>query len=204
MKFFEHEGKDLFREFSIPVPKGTVVTSKKDLAEIELPAVVKAQVLSGKRGKRGLVAVLQTPKELSAYVSKVWGNEFDGELAETFLVEQVVDILQEMFVSITYSTTSRSPVLLFSAYGGVEVESGETVQEIPLKIGMDIPKISENRFTGERSYRKRKRAFGSQDLGSYRRFVAIVSRKRFIFSRDKSFGSYFGSSSVCFRFKDCF
>lgn len=147
MKLFEHEGKKLFQEVGIIVPQGLLV-DKTNLSQ-ELPAwvkshaaplVAKAQVLSGKRGKRGLVRVVKAD-EVVELVNEWLGKQVDGEMVEKVLVEQAVDIAQELFVSITYSTKTRGPVMLFSTKGGVEVEKEGVVDKIKLEFGLDAPNI---------------------------------------------------------------
>lgn len=149
MKLFEYEGKELFKSVEIAVPKGLVVEGVNQLVGDSVNrskqmerAVVKAQVLSGKRGKRGLVKVVEGELEISELVNQLIGLEVDGEKIERVLIEEAVDIAQELFVSITYSTKTRSPVLLFSAEGGMDIESGQVVEELALDLGKDIPNLS--------------------------------------------------------------
>lgn len=150
MKLFEHEGKGLFSQAGIHVPRSVLVRNLGDLNNRNhLPAsklVLKAQVLSGKRGKRGLVKVFDDNELMSEWVEGVLGKEVDGEVVSQVLVEEAVDIAQELFVSITYSTKSRGPVLLLSMQGGMEVEDME-VKEISLRLGMDVPTLG-IRFQG--------------------------------------------------------
>jgi succinyl-CoA synthetase beta subunit len=62
VRLFEYQGKDLFRKYGIPVPESVVVRTGAELdpalQKVGLPAVVKAQVLAGGRGKAGGVAVV--------------------------------------------------------------------------------------------------------------------------------------------------
>lgn len=153
MKLFEYEGKRLFREVGIVVPVGVVVEREVETVNELIGElvnennradrfVVKAQVLSGKRGKRGLVRVVEGRELISELVNEFIGKEVDGERVGKVLVEEAVDIAQELFVSITYSTKTRGPVLLFSTAGGVEVEAEEMVEEIMLEMGKDVPDFS--------------------------------------------------------------
>ena len=151
MKLFEHEGKDLFAGVEIPVLKRAVVKSVSELDELKIPypVVGKTQVLSGKRGKRGLVKVFDDSDSLKSWMNDLLGKVVDGEVCDTFLIEEAVVIAQELFVSITYSTKTRGPVLLFSSSGGVEVED-VVVEEEALQVGNDIPdvrfNIDDNKF----------------------------------------------------------
>lgn len=156
MKLFEHEGKDLFEGFGIPVLERVVVDeTDKRISELAnwinhqdegvSKWVVKAQTLSGKRGKRGLIQIVEQPELISELANQLISKNIDGETIEKVLVEQAVEIAQELFVSITYSTKTRGPVLLFSLDGGMRVEEME-VTEVPLKVGMDVPQIHDLRF----------------------------------------------------------
>lgn len=142
MKLFEHEGKDLFSHSGIVTPARRLLKSLDEQDLINVPVVAKAQVLSGKRGKRGLVKVFKREEALRNWLSDTLGQEFDGERVSEILLEEPIEIAKELFVSITYSTKTRGPVLLFSESGGVEVESQRIVSEVPLRIGMDLPPLN--------------------------------------------------------------
>jgi succinyl-CoA synthetase beta subunit len=68
MKLYEYEGKELFHNAGIPVPRSRVVRSGPELEEVvgefTLPVMVKAQLLSGKRGKAGLIKKVENLEQL--------------------------------------------------------------------------------------------------------------------------------------------
>ncbi len=141
MRLFEYEGKDLFEGAGINVPKRFLVSSVGEIEDLEInyPVVVKAQVLSGKRGKRGLVKLFDDKDGAKSFVKSLLGKEFDGEKVEKVLVEEASEIERELYVSVTYSTKTRGVVLLLGE-GGVDVEQMREVVEIPLDIaGKEIP-----------------------------------------------------------------
>ena len=133
MKLFEFEGKSLFKQYEIKIPEGIVVSEMVEIggAKISYPVMIKAQLLSGKRGKRGLIKKVEKESELKAIIEGWLGLKVNGEEIKSVLVERVVDVVQELFVSITYSTRTSSPLLLV-AKGGIEVESQASVVEMPL------------------------------------------------------------------------
>lgn len=141
MKLFEYEGKLLLKTNDIEVPDSQLVDSTSTVIKIKHPSMIKAQVLSGKRKHRGLITKATTEIERQAQIAKLLMSQNQGELIEKILVEESVDILQELFISITYSSRHRAPVLLFSEDGGVEIESEKVIQEIPLEIGLDVPNL---------------------------------------------------------------
>src|SRR3990172_2609674 len=123
MNLYEYEGKDLLRKEGIPVPQGKIISSLSEISEIEPPIVVKAQVLSGKRGKSGLIVPCKSREELQSAVKNLLGREIDGQKIKTVLIEQyIIDKSGEYYLSITYDTQTRSPIILVSKKGGVDVE----------------------------------------------------------------------------------
>jgi len=123
MLLTEYEGKRLFRHFGIPVPAGRLVTQVDEAIAIELPAMLKAQVRIGGRGKAGGVRRVQTSREAHDAMASMLGAEVRGEKTESLLVEAAVEIDQEFYLSITVDRNSRGPILLASRFGGVEIET---------------------------------------------------------------------------------
>lgn len=103
-----------------------VVSSVSDLEQakkrIGFPLVAKVQVLAGKRGKNGGVKVCKSEAELDDFCKKFLGKEFLGEKIRFIQLSQMVDIVEENYISITYDTVSKIPFLMFSEYGGMDVE----------------------------------------------------------------------------------
>jgi len=134
VKLFEFEGRNLFQKEGIVIPAGVVISYTSDLEQalkrISFPAVAKVQTLSGKRRKRGGVSAIQSEKEARDFVDQFLGKDFEGEQISHILLVQKIDIDYEYFLSITYSTVEKKPILLFSASGGVEVEDAPDMQKI--------------------------------------------------------------------------
>jgi len=123
MRLYEFEGKKLFREAGIPTPDGTVVSSADEIGELELPVVVKAQILSGGRGKEGLIKPCKSLDEVKVAIAKLLGKEVHGEKIEKVLIEPyLIDKAAEYYLGVTYDTSTRSPVALVSKKGGVDIE----------------------------------------------------------------------------------
>jgi succinyl-CoA synthetase beta subunit len=129
VKLTEGRGKELFRKYGIPVPRGTTVASAEDAEKaarsgaVPLPCVVKAQVLAGGRGKGGAVRFASTPEELRAHATAILGSSFQGETVKEVLIEEKVSIGRELYVSFALDRTARLPVLMTSPRGGVEIEA---------------------------------------------------------------------------------
>jgi len=129
VKLAEWQGKKVFRSYGIPIPRGEVARSPAEAQElarsgkVPLPCVVKAQVLSGGRGKGGAVRFANTPEEARDATAAILGLDFKGERVREVLLEEKLPIGRELYVSLTLDRSQRLPVLISSAQGGVEIES---------------------------------------------------------------------------------
>lgn len=124
MKLYEYEGKELFQKEGIPVPSGKTITSVSEVSNIQLPAIVKAQTLSGKRGKSGLIIPCKNQEEIRKAVKNILGKVVDGQAIEKVLLESyLIEKNGEYYLSITYDTATRSPIMLASKKGGQDIES---------------------------------------------------------------------------------
>jgi len=136
MKLFEHEAKDIFRTFNMPTPPGGVAKTPaeaKTLAgEVGKPVVVKAQVLSGKRGKAGGVKFADTPEEAEKFAEEILAMRINDLPVEAILIEEKLDIAQEIYAGITIDRNERKYVVIGSAAGGMSIE--ELAEESPEKI----------------------------------------------------------------------
>jgi succinyl-CoA synthetase beta subunit len=124
---YEYQGKQLFREAEIPVPRSwTIHASGPDPAEVAasfgLPLVAKAQVLTGGRGKAGGVRVCATSEALAAAVREIMGMDIRGHAVTAVLLEEAVEIDREFYLAIAVDRWTRRPLLMFSTRGGVDIE----------------------------------------------------------------------------------
>jgi succinyl-CoA synthetase beta subunit len=125
----EWRGKEIFRRHGIPLPRGVLVRTQSELeaalakGEVPFPAVVKAQVLAGGRGKGGAVRFADGPGEAREAVQAMLGMEFKGERVTAVLLEEKLPLDRELYLSITLDRSRREPVIMASASGGVEIES---------------------------------------------------------------------------------
>ena len=129
VKLAEWRGKEIFRRYGVPLPKGQVARSADEAVstvtrgDVPLPCVIKAQVLAGGRGKGGAVRFASTPDEVRAAATAILGLEFKGEKVRELLLEEKLPIARELYLSITLDRSRRLPLLMASAQGGVEIES---------------------------------------------------------------------------------
>jgi succinyl-CoA synthetase beta subunit len=126
MDCYEFEGKKLLERCGIPIPRGEMASSDGEAAGIfkalAMPCVVKAQVLSGKRGKAGGIRFAETEAELGDNVGELLGSVLRGEKVRHVLVEEKLDIRREFYLGATIDPLAGEPVLMFSGEGGMDIE----------------------------------------------------------------------------------
>src|SRR5690554_5749062 len=167
MKLYEFEGKRIFKEYDIPVPKGSVLTSPEGNIEVDAPAVMKAQVLTGGRGKAGGIKMWDGENNASDLLSDIFSQELKGEPVRAVLVEEKAEILQEYYLSITFKGSTATPLIVASAAGGVEIEN--VAAQTPEK----IIKMEFNAITGPSDYQIRyiSNKIGYKDFKDFRRII---------------------------------
>lgn len=146
MKFEEWVAKPLLQEAGIAVPRGRVAATPEEAAAIarELgPVVVKAQVATGKRGKAGGIRLAATPEEAGAAARAILGMRIGDYVVERLLVEEQVPIAREHYAAILADASTRGPLLLFSAEGGMDIEEiaarhPEALRRVPLDVRREL------------------------------------------------------------------
>lgn len=128
-RLYEYEGKNIFKKSGITVPEGEVVTTPEDARKaaekLGKAVVIKAQVWAGGRGKSGAVRFADSPEEAETVAGDILGMEVKGLTVKRVLVEEKLDIAQEFYAGLIINSARdvRAPVLMFSAEGGVDIES---------------------------------------------------------------------------------
>ena len=126
MDLLEHEGKQLFAEVGLPVLPSLVATTPDDArraaAQLGPHVCVKAQAKTGGRGKAGGIRVCGSAAEVEAAAADILAMTIRGHAVESLLVERAVDVARELYLAITVSREVRSPLLIFSRRGGVDIE----------------------------------------------------------------------------------
>jgi len=142
LDFEEAEAKDLLRQAGIPVPPGELCRD----AEAAAAAVsrlgrsaVKAQVPSGKRGRAGGIRLVDSAEQARAAANAILGMEIAGHRVERLLVEKCADFARELYAAVLNDVTTRAPMILFSAAGGMDIEEitarkPESMVRIPVDI----------------------------------------------------------------------
>jgi succinyl-CoA synthetase beta subunit len=137
MRLLEYQGKQLFSEYCIPVPvsqlardeQGALEASKK----IGFPLVLKSQLTVGGRGKAGAIVKCSNESEFISKFNELLHKDVKGELPQGILVEGMINIAKELYVSLFLNRGKRCYSLISSKEGGVNIESVES------KIIIDLP-----------------------------------------------------------------
>jgi succinyl-CoA synthetase beta subunit len=123
---YEYQGKQLFARFGIPVSEGRLATSPEEAgaAALELggQVVVKAQVLTGGRGKAGGIKLADSPGEAEARAREILGMDIGGHLVRTVWVEQASEIAKEYYLSVTFDRGEKRPLFMLTTQGGIDIE----------------------------------------------------------------------------------
>ena len=144
MRLLEYESKTLLKEAGVGIPRGQVVQSAAEAADVArqlgCPVVLKPQIPAGGRGKAGGLAFVSTPEESMPAAEHLLSQPLRGYEVRSLLVEEQVDIERELFLSITYDSHAKRAVLLASQSGGVEIEShSEGVRRYPISLRQAWP-----------------------------------------------------------------
>ena len=130
MDLFEHQAKEIFAEYGVPVPEGRVAHTPAEaraIAEAFAAAgkprvVVKAQVKTGGRGKAGGVKLADGPDDAEDKARQILGMDIKGHTVHKVLVEEASDIAQEYYLSYLVDRSARTFLSICSVQGGMEIE----------------------------------------------------------------------------------
>jgi len=134
MKVHEYQAKELFRNHHIPVPEGYIATSPDDAAASagklgKFPVVIKAQIHAGGRGKGGGVKIARSLEEVKTAAGSILGRPLvtpqtgpQGRKVRKVLVEQGLDIVQELYISIIPDRATAKIMIIASRAGGMDIE----------------------------------------------------------------------------------
>ena len=137
MKIHEYQAKEIFSKYGIPVERHTLcrtaagaVAAYRRMGSDKV--VIKAQVLTGGRGKAGGVKLVDNTEDAYQEAKNILGMSIKGLPVNQILVSEAVDIAAEYYVSFTIDRNTRSVILMMSASGGMDIE--EVARQSPEKI----------------------------------------------------------------------
>jgi succinyl-CoA synthetase beta subunit len=133
LDLYEYQGKQLFARHGIPVSAGRLATTPPEARaaaeELGGQVVVKAQVLTGGRGKAGGIKLAEGPEEAEARAREILGLDIRGHVVRRLWIEQASDIAKEYYLSLTFDRGAKRPLFIFTTQGGVDIE--EVASESP-------------------------------------------------------------------------
>src|SRR5437870_3079519 len=140
MKFLEHNAKEIFARYGIPVPRGVLASRAEDIVNPPLPCMVKAQVLVGGRGKAGGIRPAETLDEVRRVADEILGMDIHGYRVKQVYLEERLPIAKELYLGLTIDRSAREPLLMATAMGGMEVEQVPRdrlfMEHVPAMIGI--------------------------------------------------------------------
>jgi succinyl-CoA synthetase beta subunit len=166
MQIHEYQAKGILKNYGIPVPKGEMAETAEEAQRIAREIggktfVVKAQILSGGRGKGGGVKAVHSPEEAGEAAEKILGMTLvtrqtgpGGRVVRKVLVEEGITKAEELYVGVVVDRSRACPVIMTSREGGVDIE--KVAAESPEKILKEW--ISP--VTGLRSFHANKIGYG--------------------------------------------
>lgn len=126
MKLHEYQAKEIFASYGIKVPVGEMATTPQMASEIATkigkPVMIKAQVHVGGRGKAGGIKKAENSWEANKVASQILGMEIKGLKVKKVLVTEQKKIKSEAYFGIITDRKSKKPVIMASAFGGVDIE----------------------------------------------------------------------------------
>jgi succinyl-CoA synthetase beta subunit len=176
MDLYEYQGKQLFRQFDIPVSEGRLATTPEEARaaaeEIGGQVVVKAQVLTGGRGKAGGVKLADDPADAEEKARGILGLDIRGHVVEKLWIERASEIAKEYYLSVTFDRGAKRPLLMFTTQGGVEIE------EVAANDPDALVRLHIDPLEGFQPWVARRLVYGAgvDDPGEQKQIAAIVEK----------------------------
>jgi succinyl-CoA synthetase beta subunit len=173
---YEYQGKELFRRFGIPVSEGRVASTPQEAREAaeELggQVVVKAQVLTGGRGKAGGIKLAEGPDEAEQHAEAILGLDIRGHVVRRLWIEEASDIAKEYYLSVTFDRGDKRVLFMFTKEGGIDIE--EVAAERPEALA----RLHVDPLEGFQPYQARRLIYdaGIDDAGEQKQILTIVGR----------------------------
>ena len=143
--------EQLARKYDVPVPEHLGAEASRGEIREALgrwggKAVVKPDVLAGRRGKAGKIAVVSDAQEAMAALRAAAAADVNGHGARTAYLVQYIPAEMEVYSALMYDSRYLSPSLTISLHGGVDVESIDEADKrtIPIDVfkGLDAYQAS--------------------------------------------------------------
>jgi succinyl-CoA synthetase beta subunit len=173
---YEYQGKELFARAGIPVSEGRLAESPEQArAAAEAlggQVVVKAQVLTGGRGKAGGIKLAASPDEAEERARDILGMDIRGHVVRRLWIERASDIAKEYYLSVTFDRGEKKPLFMFTTQGGVDIE------EVAATSPEALARLHVDPLVGFQPWQARRLCFaaGLDDPGEQKQVMAIVAK----------------------------
>jgi succinyl-CoA synthetase beta subunit len=173
---YEYQGKELFKRFGIPVSEGRLATTPDEAraaaGELGGQVVVKAQVLTGGRGKAGGVKLADDPADAEQKARQILGLDIRGHVVHRVWVERASEIAKEYYLSVTFDRGAKKPLFMLTKEGGIEIE--QVAEENPDALA----RLHVDALEGFHPYQARRLIYGAgiDDPSEQKQILAIVER----------------------------
>ena len=174
MDLYEYQGKELFRRFGISTSEGRLASSPAEARaaaeELAGPVVVKAQVLTGGRGKAGGIKLAGGPTEAETKAQEILGLEINGHVVRKLWVERASEIAKEYYLSVTFDRGEKKPLLMLTTEGGVEIE--QVAAQTPERLA----RLHIDPLEGFQPYQARRLIYGAgiADPGEQKQLLQLI------------------------------
>jgi succinyl-CoA synthetase beta subunit len=176
MDLYEYQGKQLFARFGIPVSEGRLAASADEARaaaeELGGQVVVKAQVLTGGRGKAGGIKLADSPEDAAQKAAEILGMDIRGHVVRQVWIEKASDIAKEYYLSVTFDRGEKKPLLMLTTEGGVDIE------EVAERSPEALARLRVEPLVGFQPFQARWLCFtaGVLDPGEQKQVIALVGR----------------------------
>jgi succinyl-CoA synthetase beta subunit len=176
LDLYEYQGKELFARYGIPVSEGRLATSPEEARaaaeELGGPVVVKAQVLTGGRGKAGGIKLASSPEEAESHAKAILGLDIRGHVVSKLWIERASAIAREYYLSLTFDRGAKKPLFMFTTEGGVDIE------EVAATKPEALVRLHVEPLEGFHPWQARRLVYGAgiEDPGEQKQIASIVGK----------------------------
>ena len=176
MDLYEYQGKELFRRYGIPTSDGRLATTPDEARaaaeELGTPVVVKAQVLTGGRGKAGGIKLAESADAADARAADILGLDIRGHTVTKVWIERASDIEREYYLSLTFDRSAKKLLFMFTTQGGIDIE------EVAATNPEALARLHVDPLEGCHAWHGRRLVYdgGVTDLGEQKQIASIVGK----------------------------
>ena len=176
LDLYEYQGKELFRRYGIPTSDGRLATTPEEARaaaeELGTPVVVKAQVLTGGRGKAGGIKLAESADAADARAADILGLDIRGHTVTKVWIERASDIEREYYLSLTFDRSAKKLLFMFTTQGGIDIE------EVAATNPEALARLHVDPLEGCHAWHGRRLVYdgGVTDLGEQKQIASIVGK----------------------------